>query len=136
MITKKYKNIFGVYVSNEKCERTTKDIEESISEYLWNKIINAIPWFIYYEEYGNFDSNLFLPRVIEDLDRIDELSGKERMRARTLKVLFSHLKLNAQEILDLGQEHDESQIEEDLRNKKDREAKVSSAASYLSIYRI
>ena len=54
------------------------------------------------------------------------------MRARTLKILFSHLNLNPQQILALGQKGSEDQIKEGLRDKKDREAKVSSAATCLS----
>ena len=133
LIAKNYKRSYYVYVSDEKCERRMS-IGGSMGDKLWGKIRDPIPKFIYYEEYGNLDANLFLPRVIEDLDRSDP-SSKERMRARTLKTLFGHLKLDPQEILELGQEsrsEDDAQIEEELSNKKDREAKVSSAATRLT----
>lgn len=141
LIKKDYEGNFYIHISNEKCEEKTKDIQEFIGNELFNEICEHIPKFVYYSEYGNLDSDLYLPRVKEDLARIDSLGGKERMKARTLKILFSHLNLNPDEILALGQENkpnnDPKQkatdaIEKESRNKQERFAKIESAATYLS----
>ncbi len=64
-------------------------------------ILQNIPKFVYYSDYGNLDSEIYLPRVIEDLER-DDLSESARAKARTLDVLFKYVKLSAEEIYELG----------------------------------
>jgi hypothetical protein len=142
LIKKDYNEKFYVHLSNDQCEELTDAVEENIGETLFDQVCQAIPRFVYYSEYGNLDSDLFLPRVKEDLKRISSLSGRERMKARTLKILFGHLKLDPDEILLLGREDAipnndprqkaDAQIEEESRNKQKRYAKVTSAASRLS----
>lgn len=141
LIKKDYESNFYIHVSNEKCEERTSDLEALVGSALFDEICKRIPKFVYYSEYGNLDSDLYLPRVKEDLARINSLSGKERMKARTLKILFGHLNLNPEEILALGQENkpnnDPTQksadaIEKESRNKQERFAKIESAATYLS----
>ena len=141
LIKKDYEGNFYIHISDEKCEEKTENIQEFIGNKLFDEICERIPKFVYYSEYGNLDSDLYLPRVKEDLDRIDSLGGKERMKARTLKILFGHLNLNPDEILSLGQENkpnnDPKQktagaIEKESRNKQERFAKIESAATYLS----
>ncbi len=145
LIKKDYKEQFYIHISNESGEEKSEDIEEEVSEEVseevFKKICSAIPRFVYYSEYGNLDSDLYLPRVKEDLARIDQLTGKERMKARTLKILFGHLGLNPDDILALGQENSpnnnpaektDKQIEEESRKKQERFAKVTSAASRLT----
>lgn len=141
LIKKDYKERFYIYFSNEDGEKNSDDLENDVGEEVFNKICDAIPRFVYYSEYGNLDSDLYLPHVKDNLERIDKLTGKERMKARTLKVLFGHLKLNADDILALGQENNPNnnpaektdvQIEIDSRKKQERFAKVTSAASRLT----
>ena len=141
LIKKDYNENFYFYVSNEECKEISQEISSHIGDDLYEYICEQIPRFVYYSEYGNLDSDLYLPRVKEDLARIDNLSGKERMKARTLRILFGHLKLNPEEILSLGQEskpnNDSKQksqelIDKESRNKQERFAKVTSAASRLS----
>ena len=142
LIKKDYNEKFYIYLSNEQCEELNNVIKEDIENNLFDHVCNMIPRFVYYSEYGNLDSDLFLPRVKEDLKRIASLSGKERMKARTLKILFGHLKLDPDEILSLGQEvappnndsrqKEDAQIEKESRSKQERHAKVTSAASRLS----
>lgn len=64
-------------------------------------ILENIPKFVYYSDYGNLDSEIYLPRVIEDLQRTD-LTESARAKARTLDVLFQYVKLSPQEIYELG----------------------------------
>lgn len=65
------------------------------------KVLQSIPKFVYYSDYGNLDSEIFLPRVIEDLERSD-LSESARAKVRTLDVLFKYVGLSPQEIYELG----------------------------------
>lgn len=36
---------------------------------VWKKVINALPSFVYYSNYGNLDSEIYLPHVIENLKK-------------------------------------------------------------------
>ena len=141
LVKKNYNNDFYIHVSNEKCEEKSDDLEDIIGEESFNEICQYIPKFVYYSEYGNLDSDLYLPRVVEDLGRIANLTSKERMKARTLKILFSHVNLNPNEILELGQEantdHDSAKEIENTRQiesrkKQERFVKIESAATKLS----
>ncbi|MCY7359443.1 MAG: hypothetical protein LH609_18705 [Rudanella sp.] len=66
-------------------------------------ILSDIPKFIYYSDYGNLDSEIYLPYVIRNLGR-DDLGEKERAKMRSLRVLFDFVRLKPDEILELGQE--------------------------------
>lgn len=66
-------------------------------------VVDAIPPFVYYSNYGNLDSEIYLPHVVENLAR-EDLGAKEAAKARTLRVLFSFVQLEAQEILELGRD--------------------------------
>ena len=141
LIKKDYKERFYVYLIDEKGEPKSDDIESDIGEKAFAAICDLIPRFVYYSEYGNLDSDLYLPHVKENLARIKDLTGKERMKARTLKILFSHLKLDPDEILTLGVENTpnnnpaqktQEQIEAESRNKQERYAKLDSAGTRLT----
>lgn len=62
-----------------------------------------LPAFVYYSNYGNLDSEIFLPHVIENMKRSD-LGQKEQAKARTLKVLFDFVRLSPNEIQELGRD--------------------------------
>lgn len=66
-------------------------------------VVKAMPKFVYYSNYGNLDSEIYLPYVIQNMSR-EGLGSKEAAKARTLRVLFEFVKLSPQEILALGQE--------------------------------
>lgn len=69
-------------------------------------VVGAIPPFVYYSNYGNLDSEIYLPHVVDNLAR-EDLGAKEAAKARTLRVLFSFVKLEAKEILELGRDFKE-----------------------------
>lgn len=73
----------------------------STTEEIRKKVLKNIPKFVYYSDYGNLDSEIFLPRVIEDLER-EDLSESARAKVRTLDVLFKYVGLSPQEIYELG----------------------------------
>lgn len=122
------------------------------------EILALVPRFVYYSDYGNLDSEIYLPYVIDSMSRTD-LGIKEREKARSLKVLFEFVKLSPQEILELGKERKETittikvynhnptqevsresievqlspaEIETERGNKKKREILLQSASSKLT----
>ncbi|MCH8466282.1 MAG: ATP-binding protein [Roseinatronobacter sp.] len=75
-------------------------------------VIAKLPRFVYYSNYGNLDSEIYLPHVVENMGRAD-LGAKESAIARTLRVLFDFVGVQAREILQLGRDfrdiHDEAE---------------------------
>ena len=102
---------------------------------------NSLPPFVYYSNYGNLDSEIYLPHVVENLER-DDLGAKEAAKARTLRVLFRFVRLNANEILELGREFQdksgqgqkptEQELEEITEKKKTRSMLLQSASVKLT----
>jgi hypothetical protein len=86
-----------------------------------NLVLDKIPKFVYYSNYGNLDSEIYLPHVIQNLSRKD-LGAKELAKARTLKVLFEFVKLQPQEILELGRDF------KDPQNRQPTEAEIAAIA--------
>ncbi len=70
-------------------------------------VLKALPTFVYYSNYGNLDSEIYLPHVVQNLERKD-LGAKEAAKARTLRVLFSFVRLQPTEILELGRDFKDS----------------------------
>ncbi len=103
---------------------------------VWELIRDNMPKFVFYANYGNLDSEIYLPHVIANLKRTD-LGEKEKAKSRTLKVLFEFVKLSPQEILELGTEAESAQLTEDAiiadaRKKKEREILLTSASTQLT----
>ena len=109
-----------------------------------NLITEKIPGFVYYANYGNLDSEIYLPHVIHNLKRAD-LTGSTEAKVRTLRVLFEFVGLNPEEILELGLEPTEilrrkgesrepsaEEILEVSENKKEREILLQSASTQLT----
>ncbi|NJR63786.1 MAG: AAA family ATPase [Cyanobacteria bacterium CRU_2_1] len=103
-----------------------------------NLVVNNLPAFVYYSNYGNLDSEIYLPHVIDNMSRTN-LGNREEAKARTLKVLFEFVKLNPQEILDLGRDFPthqgqptEQQIREITEKKKERDILLQSAGTKLT----
>jgi energy-coupling factor transporter ATP-binding protein EcfA2 len=71
-------------------------------------VLKALPKFVYYSNYGNLDSEIYLPHVVQNLERKD-LGAKEAAKARTLRVLFSFVRLQPKEILELGRDFKDPQ---------------------------
>lgn len=103
-------------------------------------VVGRLPKFVYYSNYGNLDSEIYLPHVIENLERND-LGAREAAKARTLKVLFEFVRLSAQEILELGRDFEErrtgrkptdEEIAEIAEKKKQRSILLQSASTDLT----
>lgn len=116
------------------------------------RVLASLPNFVYYSDYGNLDSEIFLPRVIEDNNRND-LTESARAKARTLDVLFKYVNLSPQEIYELGndrkviiktldsynreksveeQELTEEEIQDWADKKRERGVLLRSAAAQLT----
>ena len=97
-----------------------------------------LPKFVFYSTYGNLDSEIYLPHVIQNLVRND-LGAREQAKARTLKVLFEFVKLKPEEILELGQDFsdpDRQPTDADIASiaekKKQRSILLQSASTLLT----
>jgi energy-coupling factor transporter ATP-binding protein EcfA2 len=109
------------------------------SEEIKELILGSLPKFVYYSNYGNLDSEIYLPHVIQNLDRVEDLGQKERAKARTLKVLFEFVELQPTEILILGKDlhaqgqlPTEAQVEQSAEKKKERSILLQSASTRLT----
>jgi energy-coupling factor transporter ATP-binding protein EcfA2 len=102
-------------------------------------VIERIPRFVYYSNYGNLDSEIYLPHVVDNLKRTD-LGAREAAKARTLRVLFSFVRLKPQEILELGRDFSDAQgrqptpaeIEAIAEKKRERTILLNSAGTDLT----
>jgi predicted ATPase len=100
-----------------------------------------MPSFVYYTNYGNLDSEIYLPHVIANMGR-DDLGAREEAKARTLKVLFEFVGLKPEEILELGRDFkapagkDTQPTQEEIaviaEKKKQRSILLQSASTKLT----
>jgi hypothetical protein len=102
-------------------------------------VLKALPKFVYYSNYGNLDSEIYLPHVVANLKRQDSLGAKEEAKARTLRVLFKFVRLEPEEILSLGQEKKEpdrpptdAEIAATSEKKRERSILMQSASAMLT----
>ena len=68
-------------------------------------VLAELPKFVYYSNYGNLSSKIYLPNVIKWLNG-QSVEGVDinQDQVRTLKVLFEFVKLVPEEILELGKD--------------------------------
>lgn len=102
-------------------------------------VVDNMPSFVYYANYGNLDSEIYLPHVIQNMQRTD-LGSREEAKTRTLRVLFDFVQLSPQEILELGRDYPvnaqgeptEEQIQAVAKKKTEREVLLQSASTDLT----
>lgn len=102
-------------------------------------IRSEMPKFVFYSNYGNLDSEIYLPHVVENLARKD-LGAKEAAKARTLRVLFNFVRLSPADILELGrdfvspqgQRPSAEQIAKIAEKKRERTILLNSAGTDLT----
>lgn len=98
--------------SEEGSEAMVEDIVVPFNESeLQNTILNTLPKFVYYSNYGNLSSKIYLPNAIKWLDgnTVEGIDINED-QIRTLRVLFEFVNLNPKEILELGKDPKEMAI--------------------------
>jgi energy-coupling factor transporter ATP-binding protein EcfA2 len=69
----------------------------ALLERLGQEIEKRLPVFIYFDNHGVLDSAVYLPRLLQDLERSPDETG-----VRTIDAMFKHVGLTAREIADLG----------------------------------
>jgi AAA15 family ATPase/GTPase len=67
-------------------------------------MITEMPSFVYYSNYGNLDAQIYLPHAIKWLNDEKVAGIDNSAKVRTLRVLFDFVKLNPQEVLELGKD--------------------------------
>ena len=74
-------------------------------EAIFEIIIHSIPTFVYYSNYGNLTSRIYLPHAIKWLNS-ESVAGVDMKedQVRTIRVLFDYVNLKPEEILALGQD--------------------------------
>lgn len=107
------------------CKKPCLEKMEKVIEYLKD----TMPKYVYYSNYGNLDSQIYLPQVLQNIGKKD-LGIKESAKARTLKTLFKFVKLDPKEITELGTEATadtltQEQIEKIADKKKEETAENS-----------
>lgn len=101
--------------------------------------LTEMPAFVYYTNYGNLDSDIYLPHVIDNMAR-EDLGAKDEAKVRTLKVLFEFVGLKPSEILELGRDFkgpngrapNEDEIAAIAEKKKERSILLQSASTKLT----
>ncbi|TCO42930.1 AAA family ATPase [Dokdonella fugitiva] len=130
-------------------QRLIEDLEQiaaplRVADPAENESVQALlrkemPKFVFYSNYGNLDSEIYLPHVVDNLSRKD-LGAKEAAKARTLRVLFSFVRLSPEDILELGKDFEPSQgqrpsdseIAEIAQRKRERTILLNSAGTELT----
>lgn len=94
----------------ENVEQTETDIEESEIQSkpfqdLDDAVLAELPKFVYYSNYGNLSSKIYLPFVVKWL-KGGTVTGVDvnDEQVRTLRVLFNFVNLDPDEILELGKD--------------------------------
>ncbi len=92
--------------TDEKGTATTKTIKKEYERDLLEKTIyEYMPKFVYYSNYGNLSTRIYLPNVIKWLNN-ETVPGIDinEDQVRTLRVLFKFVNLEPSEILNLGKD--------------------------------
>ena len=90
-------------------EKKVKGTEEKKPGIEYNEIFKVIfpyvPTFVYYSNYGNLTSRIYLPHAIKWLnnEHVPGVDIKED-QVRTIRVLFDYVNLKPEEILELGKD--------------------------------
>ncbi|MBQ8116755.1 MAG: AAA family ATPase [Lachnospiraceae bacterium] len=101
--------------------KTLQDLKEAV--------ISELPKFVYYSNYGNLSSKIYLPFVVKWLNG-KTVTGVEtnEEQVRTLRVLFEFLELDPDEILELGRDpKDVAALRNGNRNGQPSEQEIKKA---------
>lgn len=121
------------YDEDEEVEQDTSIYE---NEKCIDEILDEIPKFVYYSNYGNLSSKIYLPHAIRWLNG-ETVTGIEtnEEQVRTLRVLFEFVNLNPKEIYQLGMDPKgpngnltKEQIQKAASDKEERSILLQSAS--------
>jgi len=71
---------------------------------VFNMIIDEMPSFVYYSDYGNLDAEIYLPEAIRMLKESKNKGFISTAKVRTLRMLFEFVKLDPNQIWELGRD--------------------------------
>lgn len=122
----------------------TKEIDYS-NEDFEKYVLDKLPKFVYYSNYGNLSTKIYMPHVIKWLNNqsVDGIEMNED-QVRTIRVLFEYVNLQPKEILELGKdpkvvalerrgsEPSKAEIEKAEKDKEERTILLQSAAAKLT----
>ena len=116
---------------NETEKTVVKEYEENA---LYSSIINHMPKFVYYSNYGNLSTRIYLPNVVKWLkgESVPGIDINED-QVRTLRVLFKFVNLQPNEILELGKDYAEEQRKRGVTPTKAEIDKADKAKEERSI---
>lgn len=78
------------YLSGKYAVEYPVDIEENIREKLDEFIIKIMPGFVYYSNYGNLDSNIYLPQMLAKFNK-NGVNTISKSKQRTIKLLLMYI---------------------------------------------
>lgn len=89
----------------EEAEAEDEPAQKYDDDKLRDAVVHEIPKFVYYSNYGNLSTRIYLPNVITWLDggTVTGIDVNED-QVRTLRVLFDFVNLDPKEILELGKD--------------------------------
>jgi len=88
----------------EKLFSSFQTMDPSLNSEIRELMINEMPSFVYYSNYGNLDAQIYLPHAIKWLKGEEVTGVKNDAKVRTLRVLFDFVKLDPEEVLELGKD--------------------------------
>lgn len=134
----------------DECECIKQDLvdeEEGEECSLFEAIIQIMPQFVYYSNYGNLSSKIYLPHALKWING-EKVQGIDTNieQVRTLRVLFDFVKLDPKEIMELGKdpkvvamqrsrtatEATQEDIKKAEKDKEERSILLQSAGTYLT----
>lgn len=93
-------------------------------------VLSRMPTFVYYSSLGNLDSEIYLPHVVDNMQRTD-VGPREAAKVRTLRMLFGFVGLEPTEIHELGRDFHEVREEAERR----RQEEIGNAGTFGRIAR-
>ena len=108
-----------------------KDYEENALD---TSILKHMPKFVYYSNYGNLSTRIYLPNVVKWLNG-ESVPGIDinEDQVRTLRVLFKFVNLEPKEILELGKDYAEEQRKRGINPTKGEIERADKAKEERSI---
>lgn len=115
------------------------DANPAANDEIINIILDEIPKFVYYSNYGNLDAQIYLPHTVKLLKGEKVPGFDNQAKVRTLRVLFDFVNLKPQEVLDLGKdpslinrEPTQEEIARATKQKEERTTLLNSASTRLT----
>lgn len=116
-------------VENTETEKEKTQTKSKTLQDLEKSVLDELPKFVYYSNYGNLSSKIYLPFVVKWLNG-ETVTGVDvnEEQVRTLRVLFDFVNLDPNEILELGKDpRDIAALRNGNRNTQPNEKEIKQA---------